>query len=403
MQPLQVWLPALSGSLGFPEIARDVQRAFNAWEDESIVFFLPGLAKPERWYESGLRVLAVPAEHADRVDVFHIGENGYVSGPESGTRFPDARVDGLLDAWLNVFQLGAIRQFPAEDDFVLWLPVVKDGNIAEPTGNDDEETINYGPQRIARRSGSALLVKHVDEEADTINLSWPPNGRPGMVSPEAEAPAYYGSLTRMPFQGLASTGEPTQPALVSMYAVTRWPEPLSPLLPLGTGADDLMAQAEMCAAAKMSATDMERAMQLATKLCGAYVTEGTATLRESWLYPRWMKASDEGSEAVLIEAELHFGIPTDGLTIKGLWDVPEWQALLLQRVPIRRAWGAAGLFWALLREHLETGRRLQACQRCQRLFTGKAHKRFCHQNDNAACYLQRRADDRRRSRLRSGR
>jgi hypothetical protein len=71
-------------------------------------------------------------------------------------------------------------------------------------------------------------------------------------------------------------------------------------------------------------------------------------------------------------------------------------------VPIRRVWGATGLFWALLLERLEEGRPSASCRRCGRIIWGKQGKRFCSPSDDLLCFRERRAADRRNSRLAKG-
>jgi hypothetical protein len=106
MQALQLWLPMWGPSLNFPEVARDAQRAFRAWQGEQTVWLLQGLQEAGRWREGQQWQLALPAELLDCVDVYHVGENGVVYGPNAEARFPNGRVQGLLEAWLNVEQSG---------------------------------------------------------------------------------------------------------------------------------------------------------------------------------------------------------------------------------------------------------------------------------------------------------
>ena len=102
MKPLQVWIPTLHSNLAMPDVARDARRAFDAWRGEMTVWLIPDLRKQIRWQKGpGVWATAIPAEHLDRIDVCHVGENGYVVGIGADRRFPGQRVAGLLDAWLN--------------------------------------------------------------------------------------------------------------------------------------------------------------------------------------------------------------------------------------------------------------------------------------------------------------
>jgi hypothetical protein len=104
-QPTQLWLPWLADNLSSPEVQRDARRAMEGWHGELEVWLLPELKKPVHWYEGNGKirflVLAVPAEHTDRLSIYHIGANGQVWGPASRSLFPMG-LDELLDAWLNL-------------------------------------------------------------------------------------------------------------------------------------------------------------------------------------------------------------------------------------------------------------------------------------------------------------
>src|ERR1043165_8568767 len=105
MRPIQLWLPRLADSLSRPQYQRDARRAMEAWKGDYTVWLLPDLKEEVRWDEpigdgkTRVPVVAIPAEHLDRLDVYHIGETGQVWGLK-GWRFPGSCVNGLLDAWL---------------------------------------------------------------------------------------------------------------------------------------------------------------------------------------------------------------------------------------------------------------------------------------------------------------
>jgi hypothetical protein len=73
-------------------------------------------------------------------------------------------------------------------------------------------------------------------------------------------------------------------------------------------------------------------------------------------------------------------------------------------IPIRRAYGAVGLFWALLIDRLEASLPYQICERCRYLLEGKRRgkktKRMCGPHDNRRCYNERKAANMRDSRRR---
>ena len=99
MRPLQVWLPNISGSLAWPEARRDRDRAYQAWRGEKTIWFSPELEMPFRWTDrGGVACLALPSEHWERVEVYHVGANGAVWGADTSDTFPNGKVDGLLVA-----------------------------------------------------------------------------------------------------------------------------------------------------------------------------------------------------------------------------------------------------------------------------------------------------------------
>lgn len=117
-------------------------------------------------------------------------------------------------------------------------------------------------------------------------------------------------------------------------------------------------------------------------------------MADCWFWPTVIGG---GEDAVLFAAE------TFGFTARKMLDLttdPGFQKHLRKRVSIRRAWGPLGLFWALLLERLESLQSFLVCERCQRPIVGKKGKRFCSSKDNPACYLKRRASDRKHSRSR---
>jgi hypothetical protein len=84
--------------------------------------------------------------------------------------------------------------------------------------------------------------------------------------------------------------------------------------------------------------------------------------------------------------------------VKELLKNDAWRTELAKPVPIRRAWGAVGLFWTLLLDRLEAQRSFNLCERCGRIIPSEAGKRFCGKTDNNGCFSKRRAQDQRRSR-----
>jgi len=181
-----------------------------------------------------------------------------------------------------------------------------------------------------------------------------------------------------------------------MFVFCRWPDPLGPLIPEADGVDILMEQDRMAALARNSAKDPVGARAQAKQEASAYVCEGWTTRSWIWFWPTYLS---EGEEAILFKAE-DFGAKVE--SIRELNHDASFQRAMKERLTIRRAWGPLGLFWALLLESFEKHWTFKGCERCQRLITGKANKRFCGLQDDEKCYAARRALDQRESRNRRG-
>src|ERR1051326_2092033 len=105
MKPIQFWLPLITSSLHRSGADRDMQRAFDDWRGESVVWMLPDIGRSFRWREDGRTAVAMPSERLERIEVYHIGENQQVVGPSRKTCFPNGTVDGLLNECLRLKKL----------------------------------------------------------------------------------------------------------------------------------------------------------------------------------------------------------------------------------------------------------------------------------------------------------
>jgi hypothetical protein len=386
MRPLQLWLPNVTGALALPEVQRDRERAFKAWRGEDVVWLLPGLQKPVRWVEDKVtKVLGIPAEQLDRLDVYHVGENGYVWGPEAEARFPEGRVEGLLAAFLNVGKLGGgIEFYRAPDELQLRVPRIEDAKVV------------YKLRNLRLEPGSVMPVALAGDESGFFSMHWPPDEtRWPTVSPEAESREQFGALESAEYQGMPVAVRREDPEFRALRIILKWLPPLTDLFSPASGADDMHACAKMVALARKSRGDLTGALLDSKAAASRYVTDGETTLWSSWFLPIF---AAEGIDGALIAAEARYDVQAANL--KEVFQSEPLQQALSETVPIRRAWGAIGLFWALLLERLEEGRSFQSCERCGRIIQGKRGKRFCGRDDDLQCYRQRRATDRRRERQR---
>jgi hypothetical protein len=365
MPALQVWLPRWGPSPSFPEVARDAQRAFRTWQGEQTVWFLQGLQEAGRWQEGQQWHLAFPAELLDRADVYHVSENGYVCGPHADARFPNGRVQGLLEAWLNVEQSGRVRWEPAPERLPWRIPHVQG------------EVVEYREGTVRVFTGGTAPIVQLDADGRG-KAQWPPPGHPGTISPDAESHAFYTSQPGEDVRGIDM--------------LLRWPAPLEALFPVMSGLDDLAAQAQLAQIARQSAGDPLLALQRAREVAAPYLTDGWTTQEYAWYWPTLLERGEQG---MLFAAEGRFRLYARSLT--EAFGSKAWREVMTRRVSIRRVWGATGLLAALLLDRLETYRPIQPCERCGWMLQGTRRKRFCGRTDHPSCFHQRRAEDERRS------
>jgi hypothetical protein len=389
MRPIQWWRPLLGASLGLPDVGRGVARAWAAWRGENRVWLVPELPAVGRWRPAsappGWWELAVPAHRPDRVDVFHIGANGWVWGPQAEVGFPAGHVDGLLERWLNVCTQDGIAFMSAPQALIMDIPV-----IAGEEGR-------YAAIMYRLQPGPTIPLFSSERDPHDMRGHWPPEGWPApSVFPDVESQELYGPWDRLAETELPVAVSHRDPGLRALHHLLRWPEPLTALMSWGSAMDDLSGHANMAAIARRSENDPEGALREAQEASRLYVTEGHATLEWAWFWPTLRQ---RGVEGLFLEATGRFRLTAGDLA--EVFRSEAWQGVMRQRVPVRRAWGALGLFWALLLDRLETRRPLPHCQWCGWFLRGKRGKQNCGPHDNKVCFHERRAVDQRRSRTRA--
>jgi hypothetical protein len=301
----------------------------------------------------------------DRVDVYHVGENGYVYGPNAEARFPNGRVEGLLEAWLNVKHNGGVRWEPAPEHLPWRRPHVH-GEVVEYLG---------GMVRVF--GGDIAPIVQLDAHGRG-KAQWPPAAHPATISPDAESHTFYIS---QPVENLRG-----------VHMLLKWPGPLEALFPVMSGLDDLAAQAQLAQIARQSADDPQWALQRARELAAPYLTAGWTTQECAWYWPTLLERGERG---MLLAAEGRFRLCARSLT-EALGSTA-WREVMTQSVSIRRVWGATGLLAVLLLDRLAAYQSIPRCERCGRTLQGKRKKWFCSRTDNPSCFHQRRAEDERRS------
>jgi hypothetical protein len=381
--PLQVWLSQVSENLELGPVRRDAKRAFDAWRGESTIWLMRGLHREVRWQEGHLaRMLAIPAERMDRIDIFHVGKNGYVWGPGSEDRFPRGRIDRLLSIWL------AIRK-----DIVQFALLPEEVSIRVPEFSNDK-MVGYRDTMLRLRPLGAYHIEVIDPTERIVQMSWPLKGMPKPVSPDAESADLYGPLSVNKIEGVPIASSTSSPELRSLPHVLLWPQVISDLMPRGSGLDELLAQQRMVNLAERSNADLQSALDEAREASSSYLTERRSIRELTELWPTFAEA---GENEALFKMQHDLGV--DASSLEQLFRMPKARTFLQEEVPVRRAWGARGLFWSLLLDRLGSGGHFVRCELCNRMIpaTGPG-KRFCRREDSEECFLRRTADYKRTAR-----
>ena len=366
MEPLQVWLPTLGPSLNFPEVRRDARRAFQEWQGEPVVWMLPEISRPVRWRLSGIWNLAVPAEGFDRIDVVNVSERGRIYAPGVVGRTP-TKIDGLLDRWLNLQKEGGVTFVYAPESLTISAPKIED------------DAVSLNPRAVAIGPGTFVPFHSVNKEKSEVMMKWPPSGSLAPISPDAESASRFPS-TR------TSSDPPTVMTVegdAALHVLCRWPNVLDNIMSLLSGVDDLLAQARMAQLAGLSQTDQAQSLRESEIAGQEYLFNGQTSLEHAWLRPAIVergvphvifKAEERGS---LIPEELRRDrVEWDQKLLDQLLPRDEWRAWLTEPVPIRRAWGAAGLFWSLFIDQLKEHRSFSSCESCGRLISARTGSDF---------------------------
>lgn len=389
MRPLQVWLPNISGSLAWPEARRDRDRAYQAWRGEKTIWFSPELEMPFRWTDQGgVACLALPSEHWERVEVYHVGANGAVWGADTSDTFPNGKVDGLLDAWLNLGAIGGVKCYPQPEKLVLEVPRI------------EADKVTYEMRELHVQPGAvAPMGPHEEQGPGAFTIEWPPPDDPlPSVSAEEESHELYGPFDPAEDRDLPIAVRRSDKTQRALRVMLEWPEPLKHLIPPGTGLDDLHASGRMSRIAHQSRTDLDAALSAARLYSADYLTDGETTTGAAWFGPI---LAAEGEEGALSALEVRYGLAASSIDEASETDA--WREIVMRPFPIRRAWGATGLLYGLMLDRLEQGRGFNACERCGRVLQGKRGKRFCARADDIECFKARRAADRRKERYRQAR
>jgi hypothetical protein len=353
-------------------VRRDAHRAFSAFEDEHTVFLHPDLKEPVRWREGEIggageyRLLALPGERLDRLDVFHVGANRCVWGITSHERFPGGTVDGLLERFVNFDLRRSIDLHVPGVAVRLSVPLVRRGRIQFRNGRAIYEA------RVLFEVGHLLPISSYREAAKELELRWPiKGGRIHSVDVDAELCELAGSGAIHPERRGCFT----------------WPIPFRRLFGVPSGLAEFLALDRMRALMRLD--DRALALHQALEEASPYLSQGWSTMAAVKFWPLFVAAARSGERVPAFWEEL--GISGS--------DINEALAAAQLRDPCRvlRVWGGLGLLWDLLVENLGQARS-HFCLSCGRLLRGR--RRFCGPEDDVGCYRDRRTRDRQRERAR---
>jgi hypothetical protein len=381
MKPMQIWLPEMCGTLAVPAAKRDRDRAFTAWNGQVTMWLLPYCKKPVHWQEGfGNVSTAIPAESLERVDIYHVDEQGFIFGPCSMERFGGNRIDGLLDDWLNL-NVDEIKLYNFPREITVRLPQLNEHRV---------RFVDVVQEMVPR---GRMPIVAFDESNSGIYGRWPPEGGAfNPVSPDAESEERFGDFELRKDKDGTDAWISRKDGNRTLALHAEWPGRFNNLFHVGDGFDVFYARDRMKQIARQSGHDPDGAIATARLAGGDYLSGGHSSLEWLWLRPA---LTHRGPETVLFEAEDHgFRSRNVGALLK----MPDFRRKMDERVPIRRLWGPLGMFWALLLDRLESGQLFHRCQKCGRTLSGRKGKKFCSQSDNPPCFAERRAGDKQRSR-----
>jgi hypothetical protein len=214
------------------------------------------------------------------------------------------------------------------------------------------------------------------------------------LPPGAESSDYYGHLNRADVGQVPVVLSQRDREFRSIHVVCALPKPFDNLVPYGASMDTLYGNALMTRFAQLSRRDAQGALRKAHDAAAPYLSKGLSTHELVCYFPTLVR---EDANIALRHAWLQLNLPAFREP-EQLLRSPAWREAMETPVPVRRAWGVLGLFWALLLGEFERGVKYGACERCGRVFGGQRSKQFCGRGDDINCYHERRASDRQRER-----
>jgi hypothetical protein len=391
--PIQAWVPYFGPQQFEGVVARDAQRAFQEWNGEEVVWLLPGLGKPYRWSQrggtpTGIRCLALPADHLDRINVYHINPRGGVWGPNVERYFPVMSVEKMVPVWLAPGLVSpTYRLLGGPLPFL--KPVVRRGRI---TTRRRDGAVAF--ERVEVLPDPGPIVKMTRDRplrARRFRMQLTPDGaHVPSVSPDAESLAAY-TPAPATWEGLPGVLGPDGRTYFRL--LLHWRPPWGNLFSILDGHDPFVAQARMRMLIKQASNDDSRAAVIreAQAAAAPFISAGTSTRGLTHFWPTYMR--------VLATSDGPVGAFWDALRIRArTFEEARHDPSLSKTVPVIRVWGGTALLWILLAGIVHRG--VRVCRRCKRLLTGTRRQLLCGPLDDPKCHRSWRAEAKRQQRPR---
>jgi hypothetical protein len=381
--PVQIWMPSIDQNPVDGTYSRDLQRAYEARQNEDEIWLLPNAPDSEqsvRWYidYGGLRVqnCMLRSERFNRLIVFHVDEGRRLYPPtlidlEPGNTLPE----GLYRQWLN----SSPDMVEGRLEFEWSVPYI------------DGEYIRYADATVIPEPGPIMPIREIEARSHTILLTWPSAGLslPSSVSPETESRDHYGQLQHAtietaqgPLDYVLTENVPEMRALPSRL---RWEEPFASMFPTG-GSIDLMhhhRRMRKCVE-ELTAGQFERACRTVEVWVNRLSGEVDASLDHAWFRPKLMT----DAEMALFEVEARFGIAC--ATVEELLSRKKFRQLLREQTKVRRVQGWLGYFWWEFYQDITTRVSVRLCNACGSVIRrGHGDRQFCTRDENPACFRAR--------------
>lgn len=390
--PVQVWAPRFFAS-PYGDFLLDLQRAYEHWQNEDIIWLLPDAKKVIRWKTKRGNFLfyeaIVPSKTLNSIAIYHIDEDGrvYPTHPSTG-RLSNVISPGLYKFWLQKNPL----LFKPSSSVEVLLPIIKDGKF-----------YRHKKKEIEIEPGPIIPFIGVDEDGKTILSTWPPlnSNLPATISPDIESKDYYRKLKleKLKFKdtdgvreiNVVSAGKNLKG--VAKAVRVKWPDPFDKFFPDGGSLDLLYQYACMkYLIRRIEEKEIEEASNEIEMYINLFTGDTKSFLERAFFLPKAIY----NKEALLIELKYKYGI--DVKNFDELMESIEFKSLAARKVKIKRIYSWLGYFWWELYRDISSYKNIRFCKNCGSIITGgRLDKIYCSKEENIRCFNERQATRQRKS------